>query len=92
MVIKLSERKILPMKNYKQILFLGILAISINCFGNSYFQIERIEKGSYAIPLVSNIEHPEIAEKINQFIQMTTGKSIINIGSVWIYTSTKITA
>ena len=46
-----------------------------NSFGqsnnNNFFTIERIEKGEYAIPLIKSEQHPEVANRVNQIIQMS---------------------
>jgi len=61
----------------KKITFL-VLLTTIFCFnsfgqssGSNYFTIERVEKGEYAIPLIKSEHHSNVANKINQIIQMS---------------------
>lgn len=45
----------------------------------NYFIIEPIAKDAYSIPLIKSDSHPEIADKINQVIQMKTIRTLYNI-------------
>ncbi|HEX3006361.1 MAG TPA: hypothetical protein VHO90_01965 [Bacteroidales bacterium] len=62
-----------------QILFLILFNISLSCLAAPYFEVENITKGDFSLPLIKSSKHPEVAERINQIIQMTTVYRSYNI-------------